>query len=77
MRKIQMIIIKTLKILHIEWARDDMMIFISIFLEIILKGLSVRNSFRTAKSSVDDISIIAVMMIIKSRIDQLSLRYAF
>lgn len=54
-----------------------MMIFISIFLEIILKGLSVRNSFRTAKSSVDDISIIAVMMIIKSRIDQLSLRYAF
>lgn len=77
-KKTHKIIISTFIIPHIDWAKDDNMIFISVFLETILKGLKVRNSLKILRSTeVTDISTIDIQTIRKSSLDQLSFRYAF
>ncbi len=69
--------IKTLKIPIIDSAKEDMMIFISGFLEIILKGLRVLNNFKIERSIPKLISISAVPTMKKSSLDQELFKYAF
>lgn len=45
-RNTHRIIIRTLNIPHIEWAREEIIIFISGLREIIRSGLRVRKSFK-------------------------------
>ena len=67
---------RTLKIPSIDSPRDDIIIFISGFLEIILKGLRVLKSFRMDRPIFIVMSITATMTMKKSSLDQLLLRYA-
>lgn len=77
-KKTQIIITTTLTIPHMECAKDEIITFISGFLDIILKGLKVLNNLKMPRLTlVEAMSTIAVTTIIKSRTDQLSLRYAF
>lgn len=76
MTKTKKMMIRTLKIPHIDSAKDEIIIFIYKFLEIILNGLKTLNIFRILRSASTNISISAVKTMKKSSFDQLSLRYA-
>jgi hypothetical protein len=67
----------TLNIPTIDSDREEIIIFISGFLDTILSGLRVLNSFNMAKLTPKLMSIIAVVTIKKSSFDHESLRYAF
>ncbi len=67
-------IINTLKIPSIDSANEEMIIFISGFLDIILRGLNVRNNFNIDKPMSIVMSITAVITMKKSNFDQLLLR---
>ena len=68
-RKTQRIIIKTFNIPTIDYPSDEMIIFISGFLEMILKGLRVLKSFKIERSTPIVISIMAVETMKKSSLD--------
>ncbi len=72
-----MMIINMLKIPIMDSPKEDMIIFMSGFLEMILKGLKVLNSFKIDKLTSRTISIIAVQTMKKSNFDHELLRYAF
>ncbi len=69
-----MMIINTLKIPIMDSPKEDMMIFMSGFLEMILKGLKVLKSFKIDKLTSKTISITAVQTIKKSNFDHELLR---
>ena len=69
-----MIIIKTLKIPIMDSPKEDMMIFMSGFLEMILKGLKVLKSFKIDKLTSKSISTMAVDTMKKSSLDHEFLR---
>lgn len=69
-----MMIIRTLKIPSIDSPKEEIIIFISGFLDIILKGLKVLKSLRIERPIFKVISITATTTIKKSSFDQLLLR---
>ncbi len=69
-----MIIIRTFKIPRMDSANEAIMIFISGFLEMILKGRKVLNIFRIERSIPKLISMTAVTIMKKSSFDQLLFR---
>jgi len=73
-RKIHIMIISTLKIPKTDSPKDEMMIFMSGFLDMILKGLKVLKSFRIDNPIFIVISITATTTMKKSSFDQLLLR---
>jgi len=75
-KKMHMIIMRTLKIPSIDSPKDEIIIFISGFLEIILKGLKVLKSFKIERPIFIVMSITATITMKKSSLDQLLLRYA-
>ena len=64
-----MIMINTFRIPNIDSPKEEMMIFMSGFLEIILSGLRVLNIFRIDRSTPKLMSITAVETIKKSSFD--------
>ena len=69
MRKTQRMMINTLSIPTIDYPSDEMIIFMSGFLEMILKGLKVLKSFKMERSTPIVISMMAVETIKKSSLD--------
>ena len=76
MRNMHKMIINTLKIPSIDSPKDEIIIFMSGFLEIILNGLNVLISFKIERSIPTLMSIIAVETMKKSNFDQEFFRYA-
>lgn len=74
MRKIHIIMISTLKIPSIDSPKEDIITFISGFLDMILKGLKVLNNLRIERPIFMVISMTATITIKKSSFDQLLLR---
>ena len=74
MRKIHIIMISTLKIPSIDSPKEDIITFISGFLDMILKGLKVLNILRIESPIFIVISMTATITIKKSSFDQLLLR---
>lgn len=66
-----MMIIRTLKIPSIDSPKEEIIIFISGFLDIILKGLKVLKILRIERPIFKVISITATTTIKKSSFDQL------
>lgn len=75
-RKMHMIMISTLKIPSIDSPKEEMMIFISGFLEMILNGLKVLNIFNIERSTPKLISMTAVHTMKKSSFDHELFKYA-
>ena len=74
-RNTQKIMIITLKIPNIDSPKDEIITFISGFLDTILRGLKVLKSLRILKSMpVIDISMMAVITMKKSSLCQGSFR---
>lgn len=71
MRKIHIMMIRTLKIPSIDSPKDEIITFMSGFLEIILKGRKVLKSLRIERPMFMVISITAIITIKKSSFDQL------
>jgi hypothetical protein len=69
--------IRTLNIPTIDYDKEEIIIFISGFLDTILNGLRVLNNFNIFKSIPKLMSMIAVETIKKSSCDQESFKYAF
>ena len=74
MRKIHITMISTLKIPSIDSPNEDIITFISGFLDMILKGLKVLNNLRIERPIFMVISMTATITIKKSSFDQLLLR---
>jgi len=63
---------------HMDWARDDKIIFIYVFFETILSGLRVLNNLKMLRSTeVTLMSTRDMQTMRKSTLDQLSFKYAF
>jgi hypothetical protein len=75
--KTAIIIISTLNIPTIDYDKEEIMIFMSGFLDIIRNGLRVLNNFNIFKSIPKLISITAVDTMKKSSFDHESFKYAF